>query len=182
MDTLPSEYFEFFGLEPRLALDAADLQKRFYALSRQWHPDRFSLKSPEEQVRALQATALLNDGFRILRDPIQRAEYVLKQNGFEIGEQRGKDVPPELLEEVFELNMALEELKSGDEHGRPHLEAERAKFIGMRNGMDRELETQFARYDERRDRETLAVIRGILNRRRYIENLIREADKALAGK
>ena len=53
--------------------------------------------------------AILNDGYRVLRDPIKRAEYLLAQEGFDIGEQRSKNVPPELLEEVFELNMLLEE-------------------------------------------------------------------------
>ncbi len=71
---------------------------------------------------SLEATAILNDAYRILRDPIQRAEYVLQGEGFEIGEQRSKDVPPELLEEVFELNMALDELRAGDDEVVPQLE------------------------------------------------------------
>jgi molecular chaperone HscB len=181
MQTPSSDYFEFFGLEPRLTIDTADLQKRFYALSRQWHPDRFTLKPPSEQQVALEATAILNDGFRVLKDPVLRAEYVLKNNGFEIGEQRTNNVPPELLEEVFELNMALEELRSGDESARPQLEAEEKKFAAMRAGVDQELNSEFARYDASRDRNVLAAIRGLLNRRKYIENLIREVDRALAG-
>src|SRR3954462_14290203 len=106
LPSLSSDYFQFFGIEPKLVLDTDALQKRFYELSRLLHPDRYSKKSPEEQQYSLDATALLNDAYRVLRDPLQRAEYVLKQAGFEIGEQRSKDVPPELLEEVFELNMA----------------------------------------------------------------------------
>src|SRR5581483_3182128 len=116
-------FFEFFALERKLRIDLDDLQKRFYELSRKWHPDRFSRKPAEEQAQALEATAILNDGYRTLRDPVKRAEYLLKEEGFPIGEQRSKDVPPELLEEVFELNMALEELKSGEESARPQLEA-----------------------------------------------------------
>ena len=67
---------------------------------------------------------MLNDAFRTLRDPIPRAEYFLKQRGIELS----KDVPPELLEEVFELNMALEELRGGDESARPQLDAARERF------------------------------------------------------
>ena len=104
-------------------VDTSDLQKRFYSLSRQFHPDRFARGAAAEQQYALDATALLNDAYRVLRDPIQRAEYLLKQEGFDIGEQRSKDVPPELLEEVFELNMLLEETPERDE-----LERARAKF------------------------------------------------------
>jgi molecular chaperone HscB len=181
MGVLSSNYFDFFGLEHKLDLDLKDLEKRFYALSRQYHPDRFTLKSPEEQQVALDATAILNDGYRTLRDPLARAEYLLKENGFDIGEQGSKNVPPELLEEVFELNMAIEELRGGDESARPGLEEARNKFVAMRDGIDRELQTKFAEYDRAGDRNILGEIRGILNRRRYVRNLVNEVEKELAG-
>ncbi len=64
---------------------------------------------------------------------MKRAEYLLTEEGFPIGEQRSRDVPPELLEEVFELNMMLEELRSGDESARPQLEiGERQLFESAR--------------------------------------------------
>ena len=113
MRSFPTNYYDFFELDRKLKVDSVALQKRFYELSRQWHPDRFSRKSAGEQAEALEATSILNDGYRTLRDPVKRAEYLLTEEGFPIGEQRSKDVPPELLEEVFELNMMLEELKSG---------------------------------------------------------------------
>jgi molecular chaperone HscB len=181
MNPLPSNYYDFFGLEHRLDLDLKDLEKRFYALSRQYHPDRFTLKSREEQQYALDATSILNDAYRTLRDPLARAEYLLKENGFDIGEQGTKNVPPELLEEVFELNMALEELRGGDESARPALEQARDKFVAMREEIDRELGAKFAEYDGSRDRGVLAEIRGILNRRRYVRNLVNEVEKELAG-
>ena len=184
MASLSHDYYDFFGLERKLNVDDAELQKRFYDLSRQWHPDRFSRKSPEEQAQALEATSVLNDGYRTLRDPVRRAEYLLTEEGFPIGEQRSKDVPPELLEEVFELNMALEELKSGDEEARPQLETARVNFVRLRTDIDGEVEDLFARYDAAEPesesaRQALHEIRGVLNRRRYIENLIRDVDRAL---
>jgi len=179
------QFYEAFGLEPALSLDAGDLKKRFYERSRQWHPDRFSRRPVEEQNQSLEATSLLNDGYRTLKDPVKRAEYLLTQEGFPIGEQRSKDVPPELLEEVFELNMMLEELKAGDESARPQLEQARASFLTMRGGLDQELLKLFNRYDaSTEDSETakqaLSEIRGVLNRRRYIENLVRDVDRALS--
>jgi molecular chaperone HscB len=181
MGSLPSNYYDFFGLEHRLNLDLKDLEKRFYALSRQYHPDRFTLKSRDEQQYALDATSILNDAYRTLRDPLARAEYLLKENGFDIGEQGTKNVPPELLEEVFELNMALEELRGGDESARPALEEARDRFVAMREEIDRELAAKFLDYDSSRDRGMLAEIRGILNRRRYVRNLVNEVEKELAG-
>jgi molecular chaperone HscB len=173
----PAGYFDLFGIEERLALDVDDLQKRFYELSRQLHPDLYTRKSEQERENSLEATAILNDGFRTLRDAVKRAEYVLKQHGFDIGEQRSKDVPPELLEEVFELNMTLEEIRSGDDSARQQLEEARVRFTGMLNDIDRELAAEFKHYDESRERDVLAKIRGILNRRRYIQNLVSEVEK-----
>jgi molecular chaperone HscB len=181
---LSKNFYAFFGIEPKLRLDLDALQKRFYELSRTWHPDRFTRKSPTEQAEALEATSLLNDGYRTLRDPLKRAEYLLTEEGFPIGEQRSKDVPPELLEEVFDLNMALEELKSGDDSARPQLESAKQNFTGMRAGVDAELEKLFGKYDASEPqsetaKQALHEIRGVLNRRRYIENLIRDVDSAL---
>jgi molecular chaperone HscB len=184
MPTVSENFYDFFGLDRKLKVDEAELQKRFYELSRQWHPDRFSRKSAQEQAQALEATAILNDGYRTLRNPVRRAEYLLKEEGFPIGEQRSKDVPAELLEEVFELNMMLEELKSGDDSARPQLEAAKESFAGLRDNVDRELETLFAKYDaadaqSETAKQALRQVRGLLNRRRYIENLLRDVDRAL---
>ncbi len=169
------QFYESLGLEPKLSLDPDDLKKRFYERSRQWHPDRFSRASPQEQQRALDMTALLNDAFRTLRDPVSRAEYFLKQRGFELS----KDAPPELLEEVFELNMALEELRGGDESARAHLAEAESRFAGMRAEIDQALGSLYQKHDATPDPQVLDEIRGLLNRRRYISNLVREVEKEL---
>ena len=167
------KYYEVFGLEPALSLDAAALQKRFYELSRQWHPDRFSAKGGDALRQAEEMTALINDAFRTLRDPIERAEYVLSQNGLEASSQRGKDVPPELLEEVLELNMALEVAD------RAQIERSLAQFEAMLAASDAELAERFAAYDAGRGPAELQAVRAALNRRKYIANLVRDARKAL---
>ena len=95
-------YYEFMGLEKKLSLDPQELQKRFYELSRKVHPDRYySGSTSQERLYALESSAILNDAYRVLKDPVARAEYILKEEGFDIGEQKSKDVPPELLEEVL---------------------------------------------------------------------------------
>src|SRR4051812_4350431 len=184
MSSSSRNFYEFFGIDRKLDLDENALQKRFYELSREWHPDRFSRKSAEESARAMENTAIINDGYRTLRDPVRRAEYLLTEEGFPIGEQRSRDVPPELLEEVFELNMLLEELRSGDESQRPQLNQARENFLDMRSGIDSELERLFSRYDEaapesESSKQVFKKIRGVLTRRRYIENLIRDVERAL---
>lgn len=168
-------YYQALGLETKLTLDVDDLHRRFYALSRQWHPDKFSRGSAEEQQKALETTALLNDAFRTLRDPVARAEYVL--DGHKIAPS--KTPPPELLEEVFELNMALEEMRGGDDSARPQLEQAREKFTQMLSKIDRDLGALFSHYDWGHDEALLLAIRGVLDRRRYVSNLLRDVDKEL---
>jgi molecular chaperone HscB len=174
------DYYRFFGIPRKLSVDTTDLQRRFYDLSKILHPDRFLRRAPTEQQYSLEATAILNDAYRVLRDPVSRAEYVLKEHGFDIGEQRSKNAPPELLEEVFELNMALEELRGGDESARPQLRQARERFVGMRNEIDQQLQTLFQKYDASQNENVLKEIRGVLNRRTYVRNLVNEVEKELS--
>jgi molecular chaperone HscB len=104
---------------------------------------------------------------------------VLRDHGFDIGEQRTRNVPPELLEEVFELNMALEELRNGDDSARPQLDEARGRFLAMRNEIDGQLKGLFGKYDASQDDAVLREIRGVLNRRTYIRNLVNEVEKEL---
>ena len=179
LQTPPADYYSIFGIPRALGLDIDELQARFYKLSRVLHPDHYSRKSEMERECSNQATAKLNDAWRTLRDPVSRAEYVLSLEGLEAAEQKAKDVPPELLEEVFELNMALEELRMGDSSARPALEEANKKFLAMREQIDRGLAGLFARYDLTHDRAVLSDIRSTLNRRNYIRNLVQEVEKEL---
>lgn len=174
-----SDYYALLGFPRKLSLSSDELQSRFYELSRNLHPDLFTRKPERERQYALEASSILNDAYRTLRDPVKRANYVLKREGFDIGEQRSKDVPPELLEEVFELNMALEEMRAGDDSARPQLESARRNFSGMLSDVDAQLQSLFEKYDAARDRDTLAQIRAVLNRRKYIQNLVDEVERAL---
>jgi molecular chaperone HscB len=175
----PSDYYTLFGIPRKLQLDTEDLQRRFYDLSRQLHPDRFTRNPEREREYSLDASSLLNDAWRALRDRVLRAEYLLKQEGFDIGEQRSQDVPPELLEEVFELNMALEEMRGGDEAARPHLATAGHNFEEMLAAVDTQLDQRFAEWDASGDREKLFEIRALLNRRRYIQNLVIQVRETL---
>lgn len=173
-------YYEALGLEPRLSIDTEDLKKRFYERTRQWHPDKFSRASAEEQQKALDMTALLNDAFRTLRDPFARAEYYFKEAGIELP----KELSSTLLEEFFELNMAIQELKSGDESVRPQLIGARDLQLKMRGEFTQRLVDFFAVYDAydeatRKDPKVIEPIGDLLNARRYTDNFLREVEKAL---
>ena len=125
------DYFEIFSLPPHLTLDTAALEKSFYALSRKLHPDRFAARPAAEQEAALAESSRLNDAYRTLKDPIARTEYLLKLEGIELEEQssaataaartsgtaKKQVVPEDLLEEAFELNMQLEEMRTAKKMG-----------------------------------------------------------------
>lgn len=151
------EYFSALGLEPCLTLDPADLEKRFYSVSRDVHPDRFARGTAKEQSEALSKSSLLTAAYRTLKDPHSRAEYLLEQKGV-----ISKDLPAGFLEQAFELNELVEE--GG--------EAERRKLGGMLTEIDRRLDSLYAEWDSARREETLQEIRRTLNQRRYIENLV----------
>src|SRR5258707_8956061 len=126
----PVDYFSFFGLPRKLNVDPGALEREFYALSRKLHPDIYAGSKSQEQEWSLEQSSRLNDAYRILKDPIRRTEYLLKLEGVDLeGQskaateearktgQKKQIVPPDLLEEVFELNMQLEELRANKKLG-----------------------------------------------------------------
>jgi molecular chaperone HscB len=120
-----SDFFEVFGLERRLAVDEAALQRRFYELSRRWHPDFHQAAPPGQQARALEESARVNAAYRALRDPLGRVEYLVRLEGGPDAMQA--KAPPALLAEMFEIQETLEEAKAGplDRTARASLAAQR---------------------------------------------------------
>jgi molecular chaperone HscB len=111
-----TDFFTVFDLPRRLAVDVAALQRRFYELSRRWHPDFHQAAPPAEQARALEESARVNAAYRALRDPIARVEYLVRlEEGRDTKEGAAvkPKAPPALLAEMFEIQEALEEAKSG---------------------------------------------------------------------
>ena len=191
------DYFSVFGLVPRLDLDLGMLEHQFHKLSRKLHPDRFARASENEKAWSLADTALLNDAYRTLRDPIRRTEYLLKLHGAEIGEEHaGKDrrdpsrVPADLLEEVFDLNMQLEEMRATKKMGEddPALTASltgaKRKFDDLLDDVDRDLRAQGKAWDDgdgvAREAAQKAMV-ALLDRRRYLNNLVRDVTETLGA-
>lgn len=207
----PVDYFTFFGLPPKLNLNVAALEKDFYELSRRLHPDINARAGSMEQQWSLEQSSLLNDAYRTLRDPIKRTQYLLHLEGVELeeqsksateraratGEVKKQIVPPDLLEEVFELNIQLEELKMNKKMGDddPALIEEIGKhkvaLEAKHESLLHELQKYWAEWDSLIDRnhgskapaEERAKITGrmvdVLNRRNYIRNLMRDVNAAL---
>src|ERR1017187_483420 len=201
-----TDYFEFFSLPRHLHLDVPALEKFFYALSRKLHPDRFAAKPPAEQAAALAESSRLNDAYRTLKDPIARTEYLLKLEGIELEEQskaateaarttgtaKKQIVPEDLLEEAFELDMQLEEMRMAKKMGeddpqlRKDLVAAKSDCDAKMAATDADLATLHAQWDTALDADDQAAklaardaMVALLNRRSYLRNLVRDVNDAL---
>jgi molecular chaperone HscB len=196
------DFFRVFGLQRAFQIDLEPLEREFHRLSRKLHPDRFARASEQEREWSLANTALLNDAYRTLKDPLQRTEYLLKLEGAEIGEEHaGKNraanggdvsrVPADLLEEVFDLNMQLEEMRASRKMGEtdPQLQADlesaKKKFDGLRDAVDVDLRLQWRAWDsgDAAARETAKTeMVALLDRRRYLSNLARDVTETVGVK
>jgi molecular chaperone HscB len=208
----PVDYFTFFALPRRLDLDVAALEREFYVLSRKLHPDLNARAGSKEQEWSLQQSSLLNDAYRTLKDPIKRTQYLLQLEGVELEEQsksateraradgtiKTQIVPADLLEEVFELNMQLEELRAQKKMGEddPALLEEIGKQkLALEEKNDvllEELQAIWKTWDgiieaEEKDLPTDQRVRtrdqmvDVLNRRNYIRNLVRDVNEAMGN-
>jgi molecular chaperone HscB len=191
--TRHGDYFSFFGLPRKLGIDLDDLERRFRALSRQFHPDYFYNASAQERLASLERSSYLNDAYRVLKDPLDRAEYLLKIEGMPgVGQhQDAAGMPAGLLEEVFELNEQLDGIRAAREAGAPpgqlaaRLEAARRPIEERAARQEAQLQALFGRWDRQVDEEappdvrraTLESLRALLQERSYIANLIAAIDR-----
>lgn len=187
-----SDYFSFFGLPRKLRLDEGALEKAFYGLSRHLHPDYFMNATEAERQLSVERASRLNDAYRTLRDRTARAQYLLALAGYKEAE---KQAPPDLLEEVFELNMQVEELKAakraGDEDDLQEARAALTEALdGLQdklNDIDGRLFASFADWDALADRgadeaarkPVLDRMSQLLSHRSYIRNLVRDIREEL---
>jgi molecular chaperone HscB len=188
-----TDYFTFLGLPKKLRLDEAELEKTFYALSRKFHPDYFMNAAPEERQASMERSSLLNDAYRTLRDAIGRTKYLLALEGYKEAEK--KSPPADLLEEVFELNMQVEELKAakkmGDEDELAEVRSSLDETLTNLNNRMKEIDGQlfglFDEWDAAVDRATFAQdkkaildrMSELMSHRSYIRNLVRDIKEEL---
>lgn len=184
------DHFEVFGLPRRLGIDIAELQRKFYELSRRGHPDFHQHESPERQAEILEASARLNAAYRALRDPLARIDYLVRlEEGRDTreGSTVKPKAPPELLEEMFEIQEALQEAKAGglDTAAKDTLVEQRDR---LRERYDREesrLRGPLSQaWDAAAPAERAAALKAFkesLAVRAYLRTVIDDIDEALGG-
>ncbi|CAE6718836.1 MAG: Fe-S protein assembly co-chaperone HscB [Nitrospira sp.] len=191
------DYFTCFGLPRRLVIDTNVLETKFYELSRAFHPDFYQNKSDAEQTISLGNSAMLNTAYRTLRDPIQRAEYLLDLEAGAVKDIRTTP-PADLFEEILELQDTLDEFR-GSDRASAHASTLRTKLHADRTALEqrqREMEAQllqlFGRWDALQDRgeateqvraernHLLKDMRNILSNRTYVKNIVNDLVETIA--
>ena len=186
-------HFSLFGLPRKLWIEMSTLEKKFLELSWKLHPDKFVNASPADQELSLKGSSELNDAYRVLRDPVARVEYLLELEGMRKEGEHKQQAPPELLEEVFELNESLDELReakaSGGDLGslKHRLESAEKNFQQKLSEVDAQLQETAQQWDAAidsnasdADRKGIMVrLNELLNRRSYIRNLVTNVEKEL---
>lgn len=183
------DYFTCLGVPRRLMIDQRQLESKFYELSRAFHPDFYQNKSAAEQTISLSNSAQLNSAYRTLRDPIERAEYLL---GLEAGAVKEiRNTPPsDLFEEILELQDTLNEYRTAGQTSetgstlRAKLQSERNTLEQRQREMETTLQQLFVQWDALQDRgevtsqaradrdRILKEMREQLSNRTYVKNIV----------
>jgi molecular chaperone HscB len=186
-----ADYFTCLGFPRRLTIDPQKLEAKFYELSRAFHPDFYQNKSETEQAISLSNAATLNTAYRTLRDPIQRAEYLLAIEAGAVKEIRTTP-PADLFEEILELQETLEEYRASDQSSetrqqlRSKLQTEQHTLEERKQEMETQLQQLFVEWDALQDRgeatsdaraqrdRLLKRMREILSNRTYVRNIVND--------
>jgi len=178
------DYFRVMGLPQRLVVDLADLQRRYYDLHRQLHPDRFQTSAQSARVASLRNTATVNRAFSTLRDPIDRGLYWLALQGESVGTNNNR-VPPDLAAVVFETQEQLEELRAA--RATPAADGLAAALRDTRNDLEARraalldrLQANFTAWDAGGEAAGLTrELKTLLSDLAYLGTLLRDLDKEL---
>ncbi len=187
------DYFACFKLPRVLALDESDLEKTFYELSRTFHPDFYSTKDDSEKTISLGNSAFLNTAYRTLKDPIKRAEYLIRLEAGAVKDIRSNP-PADLFEEILELQDDMESFRELKPEGdtekvqelREKLQRECAQLETRQSEMENTLKSKFKEWDllqgpdsdpnDTQDRKNavLREMQEILSNRTYVGNMVNE--------
>jgi molecular chaperone HscB len=170
---LSQDHFELLGLPVRFAVDAARLESGYRDLQSQVHPDRFASATEAERRVAMQWATRANEALRTLKDPLERARYLLQPTGYDTEEESNTAMPPDFLMQQMEWREAVADARSGPDA--PELARLRDEIASARTDMLRTLERAL-------DADANFVAGCSLVRKlRFLAKLEEEIDEALNG-
>jgi molecular chaperone HscB len=170
---LTSNHFELFGLVPAFALDVARLEAAYRDIQSQVHPDRYAQAGDAERRASMQMTTQVNEAYRTLKSPVQRAKYLLELHGVDVAFETNTAMPAEFLAQQMELREALEEARDAEALGL----LER-RILGEKEALEAQLAL---RIDGERD---YAAAAGLVRKLMFLDRLdeeVNEVYEALDG-
>jgi molecular chaperone HscB len=180
---MQESHYQVLGYDREiLNLDLADLEKRFFRLSKKFHPDRFASKSPQEIQISHDRSSAVNNAYRTLKDPVSRAKYIVEKELGSIEEKSAK-VPVEMADMFFEIQDVLDTIR--ESNGSPPENAVREvrkaeeDLIQKVKELEAGLSAKFSDYDQTRDKKTVEEIKEILSERSYIKSFLRQVDSVM---
>ena len=130
-------HFELFDLAPRYALDAELLEQSYKELQSLVHPDRYAQAAQAEQRASMQWTTRVNDAYRILKDPVQRAKHILELHGVDVAFETNTQMPTDFLMQQLETREQLEEAIQKKDSG--FLDSLRSNLGGKRKLLETQI-------------------------------------------
>jgi len=164
-------HFELLGIPMAFAVEPSRLESGYRQLQTQVHPDRYAAAPESERRVAMQWAARANEAYRTLKDPVDRARYLLGLKGFDTGEESNTAMPPDFLMQQMEWREAVALARAERDRGRlaslrGEIAAERAEMLRLlERAIDRE-----SNYDA-----GCSLVRKL----RFLEKLDREIEEAL---
>lgn len=165
-----TNHFELFGLAPSFALDAGALDRAFRELQAQVHPDRFAQAGDAERRASMQWSTRANEAYRLLRDPVERARYLLELHGVDTGFDTDTAMPGDFLARQIELREALEEAKH--KRDAAALEAMKRALAASSRALQAELASRIDRAQD------YAGATGAVRQLQFLKRLAEEVDAA----
>jgi molecular chaperone HscB len=167
---LQQDFFSLFNLPRRFQIDTTVLEQAYRDLQAQVHPDKFAHRSEAERRLSMQWATRVNEGYQALRDPLQRARYLLTLHGVDTQEESNTSMPTDFLMQQMEWREALEEAKQAKDG---------AVLEGLEQRVQhtvRELHQGLAR--DLDDTHDYAAASGIVRKLKFLEKLVEEIGSA----
>lgn len=90
-------YFQLFGLPEQFNIDNTLLEQKYRTLAAQFHPDRHASSSIFDQKQSVMMSSTINEAYRILKSPLDRAAYLLKKQNVHADSPEHTHFPTEFL-------------------------------------------------------------------------------------
>jgi len=162
------EYFELYELPISLKVNKAAITKKYYALSKEFHPDNFSLSNASKQSEALEKTSQINLARKVLSNADKRLAYLLKENGI-IEEDEKYQLPPKFLGEIMEINESLMELQF--EPNPATKEKIKNEVDGVLENLYKEVSSKFEAEELQLDVKSSALLKDYYYKKKYLDRI-----------